>query len=68
MDEQQITITMTDIVSMNTDPVIKELLELVASVRNGSIVSLSYVATTSDGNVLSKKLCEPSLAALRSTA
>jgi hypothetical protein len=51
---------MDNVKKMNNCGVICELMELVAKVRRGDVVSVTVVTTGCDGVVSAKKLCEPS--------
>ena len=52
---------MTHIKPIATDPVINEMMELVAKVRSGEIISLTVISTDVSGNISAKKVVEPSL-------
>ena len=52
---------MSNIKEIKNDPVIRELMQLVARVRSGEIISMTVITTDKAGEITAKKICEPSL-------
>jgi hypothetical protein len=56
---------MANLTELRNDPVITELMELVAKVRNGEVISMTVITTNKAGEITAKKIVEPSLLKMR---